>query len=82
MDNIIDHYDDHYSSKAVQPIEIMQMIMSKEEFIGFLKGNIIKYACRAGTKAGESFDKDITKAERYKLWLDQALEGKIINPRI
>ena len=34
-------YDEHYKG-AVQPIELMRAQMSKEEFMGFLRGNIIK----------------------------------------
>lgn len=72
----------HYISDAMQPIEIMQMTFSREEFIGFLKGNIIKYSFRAGKKAGESAEKDYNKVKQYKLWLDIVLNGEAINPRI
>ena len=76
------YYDNHYNLLDKQPIEIMQDRLTHHEFIGFLKGNIIKYNCRAGLKVGESYDKDKTKQARYEQWLSEALDGKRINPRI
>ncbi|MEA4834979.1 MAG: DUF3310 domain-containing protein [Anaeromusa sp.] len=35
----------HYQLTGAQPIEIMQNVMTAEEFVGFLRGNIIKYTC-------------------------------------
>ena len=58
----------HYHG-AVEPIELMQSILTTEEFKGFLKGNAIKYAFRAGRKAGESSEKDKTKFLVYSQWL-------------
>lgn len=58
----------HYMG-AVQPIELMLNALSREEFIGFLKGNMIKYAFRAGRKAGESAEKDRNKYLTYADWL-------------
>ncbi len=71
----------HYINDALQPIEIMQMTFSKEEFIGFLKGNIVKYSFRAGKKQGESSEKDMNKVKQYKLWLDVVNDGGVVNPR-
>lgn len=58
----------HYMG-AVQPIELMLNALTREEFIGFLKGNMIKYAFRAGHKAGESAEKDRNKYLTYSEWL-------------
>lgn len=58
----------HYHG-AVEPIELMQTILTPEEFKGFLKGNAIKYAFRAGRKAGETAEKDRTKFIVYSQWL-------------
>lgn len=58
----------HYMG-AVPPIELMLNVLSREEFIGFLKGNMIKYAFRAGRKAGESAEKDRNKYLTYAEWL-------------
>lgn len=42
---------DHYAGN-VQPIDAMDANFSDEEFIGFLRGNIVKYALRLGKKDG------------------------------
>lgn len=57
----------HYQKAAMQPIEVMQAILSKEEFIGFLRGNIIKYRMRADYK--DNKNEDINKANQYSHWL-------------
>lgn len=77
------YHDAHYANMAgLEPIELMQLVMSREEFIGFLKGNIIKYTMRAGHKQGEAAEKDIAKAKRYKQWLMEMLYiEKIIDPK-
>ena len=54
---------DHYKNMVVQPWEVMASIMTREEFIGFLKGNIIKYSLRAGKKLGANDDGH--KAKHY-----------------
>lgn len=69
----------HYNKLVLQPVEMNQLCLSKEEFIGFLKGNIIKYSMRCGLK--DEVEKEQNKIRQYKKWLDEALEGKIINPR-
>ncbi|MEG1912868.1 MAG: DUF3310 domain-containing protein [Cloacibacillus sp.] len=67
----------HYKKTAVQPIELMQYTLSREELIGFLKGNIMKYTIRAGKKGNET-EKDNKKAAQYRLWLDIIQEGRRI----
>lgn len=71
----------HYNSMSVQPIEVWQMVLTPEEFIGALKSQVMKYSIRAGSKAGESSEKDSRKASQYKMWLELAKQGKIIDPR-
>lgn len=72
------YYDDHYQSEH-QPIETMQANMTEEEFEGFLRGNIIKYACRYGKK--DEKKKEAEKIKRYAEWLEQVVNGETINPR-
>lgn len=64
-------YNEHYTNMiGLQPIEVMLEVLTEEEFIGFLKGNIIKYSMRAGHKDGESAEKDAAKARQYTRWLN------------
>lgn len=78
-DEVPEHYDEHYQGD-VQPIELMQSAMSKEAFMGFLRGNIIKYACRLGKK--DDVAKETTKILRYAEWLDKVAKGEKVNPRV
>lgn len=68
----------HYVSEH-QPIETMQSNMTHDEMIGFLKGNIIKYACRCGKK--DEPLKEAEKIKQYAEWLCIVLSGGTINPR-
>lgn len=68
----------HYVT-AHQPIEVMQANMTKDELIGFLKGNIIKYACRCGRKDAPL--QEAEKIKQYAEWLCVVLSGDTIDPR-
>jgi hypothetical protein len=52
----------HYKDMAVQPWAVMESVLTYEEFIGFLKGNIIKYAMRQGRKDSD----DAGKLKHYQ----------------
>jgi len=65
----------HYNSLPVQPIELMETILTPEEFQGFLKGNMLKYVMRAGRKANEDSTKDTNKFNQYKEWYIMAING-------
>lgn len=68
----------HYQG-SVQLIECLQAAMSEPQFLGYLQGNIIKYAYRLGKK-GPALT-DARKIRQYAEWLVQAIEGKTIDPR-
>ena len=63
----------HYASKAVQPWDAMQAWMSREEFAGYLRGNVIKYMARCNDKGGIE---DVKKARHYIDKLIEVLEQK------
>ena len=52
----------HYKEMPMQPWEVMEHVLTRAEFVGFLKGNIIKYSMRAGKKADSD---DAAKAKHY-----------------
>lgn len=56
----------HYKDMPIEPWEVMEVLLTKEEFIGYMKGCYIKYAMRAGHKVGEDVGKDVDKARHYK----------------
>lgn len=69
----------HYRETVVEPILVMQALFSHDEFIGFLKGNILKYRLRAGHKGGEKGMKsDLDKIYVYEEWLERAKKGERI----
>lgn len=57
---------EHYIKSALQPIQVMQKLMTPEQFRGFLIGNVIKYRMRDGLK--ENTD-DKNKVRQYAYWL-------------
>jgi hypothetical protein len=62
----------HYKDMAIQPWELMEAVLTHEEFVGFLKGNVIKYAMRAGRKDGSD---DLGKARHYMMKLAEVQDG-------
>ena len=42
----------HYKDMPVQPWTVMEAVLTHDEFVGFLKGNCIKYCMRQGHKQG------------------------------
>lgn len=53
----------HYTDMQFQPWEAMEAVLTHAEFIGYLKGNILKYGMRQGRKPGAM--KDAEKARHY-----------------
>jgi hypothetical protein len=62
----------HYKDMAIQPWELMEAVLTHAEFVGFLKGNIIKYSLRAGRKDGSD---DLGKARHYMMKLAEVQDG-------
>lgn len=58
---------DHYRAMPRQPWDVMAEKLTPDEFIGFLKGSIIKYEMRDGKKPG-ALD-DAKKAAHYRVKL-------------
>jgi len=61
----------HYKDMGVQPWAVMEAVLTREEFIGFLKGNCVKYGMRAGKKDSD----DAGKFQHYKMKLAEVLRG-------
>ena len=62
----------HYRDMGIQPWEVMEAVLSREEFIGYLKGQIIRYSMRQGKKVGTD---DVGKAKHYKMKLAEVLNN-------
>ena len=59
----------HYKDLAIQPWHLMEDVLTREEFIGYLKGNLIKYAMRQGKKDSP----DAAKYKHYVMKLSEVL---------
>lgn len=68
----------HYERASMQPLEVMQRVMTAEQFEGFLYGCCLKYLLRKDYKGQRESDE--YKARQYAYWLEMAKEGRIINP--
>jgi hypothetical protein len=75
LDNVIKHINEkkvkpidpvnspaHYNSGSIECIDAIESMLTKEEFIGFLRGNILKYQWRYKQKNGAE---DLKKAQWY-----------------
>ena len=61
----------HYKDMSMQPWAVMEAVLTHEEFVGFLKGNVIKYGMRQGKKDSD----DSNKARHYALKLAEIQRG-------
>lgn len=52
----------HYIDMPVQPWEAMKSWMTPEQYVGFLRGNALKYLARCDVKGGLE---DVKKAHHY-----------------
>ena len=67
---------EYYAGNGLSPLEAFKKgLLSREETIGFIKGNVIKYTVRAGHK--ESASRDIVKAIDYLGHLKRLYEDEL-----
>jgi hypothetical protein len=59
----------HYKDMGIQPWAVMEAVLTHAEFVGFLKGNVIKYAMRQGKKDSD----DANKARHYAVKLAEII---------
>lgn len=67
-DNDQVNHPKHYGGENAiyETIKVLEAWLTPVEFVGFLRGNVIKYLTRAGKKGGdEQHDKDLAKARWY-----------------
>lgn len=72
-DNV--NHPSHYTQFKTEVIDIIKSALTKDEFIGFLKGNIIKYRMRAGWKNYDSRKEDLAKSNWYQDRLFQEINN-------
>lgn len=69
-EDVITKNNKQYTQLGIEPWDIMEADFTREEFIGFLKGNIIKYCLR---KKGSDLQ-DFEKIEHYARKLQEILK--------
>ena len=72
MDDVSTKNNKQYTTLDIEPWDIMQADFTREEFIGFLKGNIIKYCLR---KKGSDLQ-DFEKIEHYAKKIQEVLKNE------
>lgn len=70
------NHPQHYNNYDVEVIDMMERVFGREATATFCKLNAFKYRMRAGTKPGQSADKDLNK-ERWYLAKKEELEKKL-----
>ena len=61
-EDLVNH-PDHYNQGGIETLDIIKMSLTKEEYKGYLKGNILKYRERAQFKGNA--EQDYAKARFY-----------------
>jgi hypothetical protein len=61
----------HYNQGLIECIEAMKIVLTPEEFRGYLKGNVFKYLWREKDKNG---NEDIRKGKSYYDWLIELID--------
>lgn len=69
----------HYNIGGIETIDVIESRLTKEEFIGYLKGTKMKYDLRYPFKG--AFEQDLEKSEWFKNKLLEILrDEEAINP--
>lgn len=64
----------HYKDMTIQPWEAMKIWLTREEYIGYLRGNIIKYHARANSGKGTK-QENLDKAAHYQQELTEFIKA-------
>ena len=67
------NHPEHYNQGTIECIDAIEAMLSQEEFVGYLRGNSLKYRWRFRYKNGIE---DLRKAEWYERRLIKILEDK------
>ena len=63
----------HYKVGGIETIQFIKAKLTKEEYIGYLRGNVLKYASRLGAK--DNAPEDAGKMAWYAKQLEQSMKG-------
>ena len=74
-----DPKSNYYDAGGIETLDIIKAKLPKEQFIGFLRGNVIKYACRMSHKGTP--ERDAEKIEHYAHFLNEELRNPDETPK-
>jgi hypothetical protein len=57
------NHPSHYNQNGIEVLDILKAYMTREQYLGFLRGNMLKYSLRAPYKGNE--DQDLEKMRFY-----------------
>ena len=66
----------HYTEDRIETIDFIRSKLTVEEFVGYCKGNVLKYVSRAGKKENTLASEDVSKAIVYLGWLEDVLKDR------
>ena len=70
-----DKKSNYYDTGNIETIEIVKAELTHEQYIGYLLGNVIKYACRLNFKGSKSRDSE--KLANYSKWLEAEINERV-----
>ena len=73
MDKDLVNHPPHYNNGKIECIEAIEAMLTHEEFVGYLRGNSLKYRWRFRYKNGVQ---DLDKADWYETKLKEILLNK------
>ena len=77
VNDAVEHPSHYAGNGGIECIDAIRASMSTEEFCGYCKGNVLKYAWRY---AGKNGVEDLEKAKVYLNWLIEAREKEAHPP--
>lgn len=74
-EDVVNNPSHYKGNKGIETIDFIENVLTREEFIGYLRGNVIKYQSRANLKGRK--EEDLKKAKWYSDKLVEVLkDGK------
>lgn len=68
----------HYTPDAIECIDALAVVLTPDEFRGFLRGTILKYQWRLGRKPNVEMLEDIQKCNWYAERLEAHVQNEVI----
>lgn len=74
VEDVVNNPSHYKGNKGIETIDFIENVLTREEFIGYLRGNVIKYQSRANLKGRK--EEDLKKAQWYSNKLVEVLKDE------